>query len=184
MICNGHVSHRENNTHKIYIIDRSINQLINHFYRCMKKTDHILAIIPHEEETNTVSEAPVSSSQAELSYSQHCSYLLVDQGITHWQILHKVHSLITAAEAENAHNWKHTDQQNTAARTSTDTRNEKVWSHCICKHKWWHIVAQGVWLEGYRHSSSLHMPSQGKYESDSNKCSDFWRWPYWRCNNV
>jgi len=24
-----------------------------------------------------------------------------------------VHSLITAAEAENAHNWKHTDQQNT-----------------------------------------------------------------------
>jgi len=83
MICNGHVSHRENNTHKIYIIDRSINQLINHFYRCMKKTDHILAIIPHEEETNTVSEAPVSSSQAELSYSQHCSYLLVDQGITH-----------------------------------------------------------------------------------------------------
>jgi hypothetical protein len=37
-----------------------------------------------------------------------------------------VHSLTTAAEAENAHNWKHTDQQNTAAGTSTDTQNEKL----------------------------------------------------------
>ena len=97
---------------------------------CMIKTGHILANIPHDEKTTIESLRSPSlqfSGRAELQ-----PVLLISSGgsgyhtHTDRQILHKVHSLITAAEDEKAHNWKHRDQQNTAARKSTDTQNEKV----------------------------------------------------------
>lgn len=141
MISNGHVGNTENKKYT----QNLHHQSINHFSWCVIK-QAIIQQSSHmmRNQLQTVSGAPVSSSQAELSYSQCCSYLLVDQGITHWQILHKVHSLITAAEAEKEHNWKHTDQQNISARSSTDTQNEKVWSHCMCKQMMTHCCSGGM----------------------------------------